>query len=342
MNPLVSSSKNRRRPALEAGSGAPFFLLLIRDGGARSRLKNLVRRARVRARRRTRRIPAGSRGARSRLPGPEETPPPPARRRTAGGNGGRLPDRRRAPADLPLARPAAAIPLEPSRRPFCGIPGPRSAGRRRPATPRARRTASRPRAARPPRCPGPPRACRRPPRIGTGRRGARSCHRSPKTSPFGAKLPPARHRPRRNFRRPAARAEASGARMLHFAQALAPRGAGAPLPAPRLGRRRRRLSASSAIPQAAPRIMARPAPGAPPAPPDRPPARRSAREARRGAGARAARPPAFRGQPPLAPPGRLDLLGRPGRPAPPLRFLFARLIRPSIKKPTVCFRGRHG
>jgi hypothetical protein len=29
LNPLVSSSKNLNRPALDAGSGAPFFLLLI-------------------------------------------------------------------------------------------------------------------------------------------------------------------------------------------------------------------------------------------------------------------------------------------------------------------------
>ena len=29
LNPLVSSSKNRMRPPLDAGSGAPFFLLLI-------------------------------------------------------------------------------------------------------------------------------------------------------------------------------------------------------------------------------------------------------------------------------------------------------------------------
>jgi len=27
--PLVSSSKNRKRPALDAGNGAPFFLLLM-------------------------------------------------------------------------------------------------------------------------------------------------------------------------------------------------------------------------------------------------------------------------------------------------------------------------
>ena len=31
LNPLVSSSKNRNSPALDAGSGAPFFLLLIVD-----------------------------------------------------------------------------------------------------------------------------------------------------------------------------------------------------------------------------------------------------------------------------------------------------------------------
>jgi len=29
LNPLVSSSKNLMRPPLDAGSGAPFFLLLI-------------------------------------------------------------------------------------------------------------------------------------------------------------------------------------------------------------------------------------------------------------------------------------------------------------------------
>lgn len=29
LTPFVSSSKNRRRPALDAGNGAPFFLLLM-------------------------------------------------------------------------------------------------------------------------------------------------------------------------------------------------------------------------------------------------------------------------------------------------------------------------
>ncbi len=29
LKPFVSSSKNRKRPALDAGNGAPFFLLLI-------------------------------------------------------------------------------------------------------------------------------------------------------------------------------------------------------------------------------------------------------------------------------------------------------------------------
>jgi hypothetical protein len=29
LNPLVSSSKNLKSPALDAGSGAPFFLLLM-------------------------------------------------------------------------------------------------------------------------------------------------------------------------------------------------------------------------------------------------------------------------------------------------------------------------
>lgn len=32
LNPLVSSSKNRSRPALEAGRGAPLFFLLALTG----------------------------------------------------------------------------------------------------------------------------------------------------------------------------------------------------------------------------------------------------------------------------------------------------------------------
>lgn len=34
LNPFVSSSKNRNRPALEAGRGAPFFFLAELTAGA--------------------------------------------------------------------------------------------------------------------------------------------------------------------------------------------------------------------------------------------------------------------------------------------------------------------
>ncbi len=34
LNPFVSSSKNRSRPALEAGRGAPFFFLAELTAGA--------------------------------------------------------------------------------------------------------------------------------------------------------------------------------------------------------------------------------------------------------------------------------------------------------------------
>ena len=43
LNPFVSSSKNLNSPALEAGSGAPFFLLLIVDlQGQNFRIKTLL------------------------------------------------------------------------------------------------------------------------------------------------------------------------------------------------------------------------------------------------------------------------------------------------------------
>ena len=91
MNPFVSSSKNRNRPALEAGSGAPFFFLLALTAGAASGpVKNpLGRPVPESARRampwgRTPRRPSHGAGRRA-------AEPHPARRGQSAAGGGRAP-----------------------------------------------------------------------------------------------------------------------------------------------------------------------------------------------------------------------------------------------------------
>ncbi len=92
-------------------------------------------------------------------------------------------------------------------------------------------------------------------------------------------------------------------------------------------RRGRRRRPASAIPRAAPKVVAPPAPGAPPARPaprrriGLPPGDPRGRPAGTPERGRPARPPAFCGHPPRAPPDRLVPLGHPRRLAPLLVFL---------------------
>ncbi len=126
-----------------------------------------------------RRIPAGSGGARSPTAVPRNLPGlPPVRGRRGRMPAGSTPRSCGSPPDAAGRRdPPRAFPV------LSADSQARSAGRRPPASPRARRTASRPRAARPPRSPGPPPPARGA-RLASGRAaGARG--RPPKATPFG-------------------------------------------------------------------------------------------------------------------------------------------------------------
>ena len=137
LNPFVSSSKNRSRPALEAGSGAPFFFLLALTAGGRCGLVKSVLRAAALERgglcgvggRRGHRRPSQARPGRSEegAGAPRSRVRRGARRgQSAAGWGRRIPAGRlgQSPLSIPLPRPASAgaVRTGTRRRPRCAAP----------------------------------------------------------------------------------------------------------------------------------------------------------------------------------------------------------------------------